>query len=65
MNEIINLIRLTHNATLCDAIQDYWEGTPIDEATEEVISFLRYDDAFNEYSEDELQAAISEAITEY
>lgn len=65
MQTIINLIWLTHPTALKDAITAYQDGANIGEAVEEVIAALYTDDTFNEYSEAELQSAISEAIAEY
>lgn len=65
MNEIISLIWLTHPTALNDAISAVEDGTDIDEAAAELVTALYTDDTFNEYSDDELQAAIAEAINEY
>lgn len=65
MNNIINLIWLTHPTALNDAIAAYQDGAAIDNTASDVIAALYTDDTFNEYSNAELQAAISEAITEY
>lgn len=62
MRGIINLIRLTHPTALNDAINEYQEGMPIDEAVAKVIAALYTDDTFNEYSEEQLQTAITEII---
>lgn len=65
MNTIITLILLTHPIAMSNAIDLYKEGASIDDAASEVITAIHTDDTFNEYSPAELQAAISEAITEY
>lgn len=67
MNEIINLIWLTHPTALNDAITVAHEESPEDAERECGFLFgqLLSDDTFNGYSESELEAAISEAISEY
>ena len=65
MNEIINLIRLTHPAALNEAIEAVENGTDIDEAAADLMAALYTDDTFNEYSEEQLTAAIAEMINEY
>ena len=67
MREIISLIWLTHPTALNDAITAAQEGTP-EEAEDEfsyLFAALLVDDTFSAYSQEELQAAIEEAITEY
>ena len=65
MNEIINLIQLTHTTALNEAIEAVENGTDIDEAAAELALKLYTDDTFNEYSEEQLTAAIAEMINEY
>lgn len=65
MNEIISLVWLTHPFAISNAIDAYQDGTPIDDAAAEVIAALYVDDTFNEYSDAQLQAAISEILSEY
>ena len=65
MSQIINLSWLTHPAALNTAINDYQAGADLDEAADDVAAALYTDDTFNEYTAAELQAAITEAITEY
>lgn len=65
MNEIINLIRLTHPTALNEAIEAVENGTDIDEAAADIMAALYTDDTFNEYSEEQLTAAIAEMINEY
>lgn len=67
MNEIINLIRLTHPQALNAAIFAAENGTieEAEEAAAELLAALYIDDTFNQCTESELLAAISEATTEY
>lgn len=67
MNEIISLIWLTHPTALNDAITAAREESPEDAEAElsTLLTALLVDDTFNEYTENELQAAIAEAISEY
>ncbi len=65
MNEITALIWLLHPIALNAAIAEYQNGAELDEAAAEVIAAVYTDDAFNEYNESELQAAICEEITNY
>lgn len=65
MNEIINLIRLTHPAALNEAIEAVENGTDIDEAAADLMAALYTDDTFNDYTDTELQTAVAEVITEY
>lgn len=65
MNEIINLIRLTHPTALNEAIEAVENGTDIDEAAADLMAALYTDDTFNDYSEEQLTAAIAEMINEY
>lgn len=64
MNELKNLIWFTHPIAMCDAISAVENGQDIDEAALEVVMALYTDDAFNEYSEDELQSAVAEEISD-
>lgn len=67
MNEITNLIRLTHPTALNDAIAAAQDGAP-DEAEEEysyLFGQILSDDTFNGYTEEQLTAAINELINEY
>lgn len=64
MNEITALIRLTHPAALNDAITAYQDGTPINDAADEVLAALYTDDTFNHYTDEQLLAAITLAIQE-
>ena len=64
MNEITALIWLTHPAALNDAITAYQDGTPIDDAADEVLAALYTDDTFNHYTDEQLLAAIALAIQE-
>lgn len=64
MSDLINLIWLTHGAALNDAIKAANCGTP-DEAEYEyayLFGRLLSDDRFQDYTQEELQAAIGEAI---
>ena len=67
MNDLTNLIWLTHPTALNDAITAAQDGTPEDAENEFsfLFSLLLGDDTFNEYTAEELQAAIEEAVTEY
>ena len=65
MNEIINLIRLTHPAALNEAIEAVENGTDLDETAADLMAVLYTDDTFNDYSEEQLTAAIAEMINEY
>ena len=61
MNEIKILIQLTHPAAvvaLLDAAENYPED--LESATGELLAALSLDDTFNEYTTDELTAAINE-----
>ena len=64
MNEITTLIWLTHPAALNDAITAYQDGTPINDAADEVLAALYTDDTFNHYTDEQLLAAITLAIQE-
>lgn len=63
--EIKRLIWLTHPTALNDAINDYQDGTDLDDVAADVAAALYTDDTFNEYTAADLEAAIAEAITEY
>ena len=65
MNEIATLIRLTHPTALNEAIEAVENGTDIDEAAADLMAALYTDDTFNDYSEEQLTAAIAEMINEY
>ena len=65
MNEIINLIRLTHPTALNEAIEAVENGTDVYEAAADLMAALYTDDTFNDYSEEQLTAAIAEMINEY
>lgn len=64
MNELKNLIWLTHPTAMSDAISAVENGQDIDDAALEIVTVLYTDDTFNEYSEDELQAAVAEVISD-
>lgn len=64
MNELKNLIWLTHPTAMSDAISAVKDGQDIDEAALEVVTALYTDDTFNEYSENELQTAVAEVISD-
>ena len=64
MNEITTLIWLTHPAALNDAITAYQDGTPINDAADEVLAALYTDDTFNHYTDEQLLAAITLVIQE-
>ena len=67
MNEIISLIWLTHPTALNDAITAAREESPEDADAElsTLLAALMVDDTFNDYTEEQLAAAIAEAINEY
>lgn len=67
MQNVINLIWLTHPAALNAVIFAAENETPADveAAGGELLAALYLDDTFNEYGESELIAAIAEAINEY
>lgn len=58
---------LTHPAALNDAIIAAHEGSPEEAAAElsTLLTALMVDNTFNEYTEEQLTAAIAEAINEY
>lgn len=64
MSDITNLIWITHPTALNDAIMAAQYGTPEEAESEYAYLFgaLLSDDTFSEYSQEELQAAIEEAI---
>lgn len=57
MNEITNLIRLTHPSATQDVLD---AERALYDAQDYLLSTLRNDDAFNEYSEEALWDAIQE-----
>ena len=65
MNDITALIWLTHPTATADAISAYNDGASLDEAAADLMAALYIDDTFNGYTDAELQAAATEAITEY
>lgn len=67
MNEIISLIWLTHPTALNDVITAAREENPDDADAElsTLLAALMVDDTFNDYTEEQLAAAIAEAINEY
>lgn len=65
MHEIKILIQLAHPgavAALLDAAENYPED--LESAAGELLAALSLDDTFNEYTTDELTAAINELIAE-
>lgn len=67
MKEIISLMWLTHPTALNDAITAAREENPDDADAElsTLLAALMVDDTFNDYTEEQLAAAIAEAINEY
>lgn len=65
MELLKTLIQLTHPVLICEAIDAYIGGAEIDDAALQAVTMLYTDDTFSEYSDAELQMAVSELITEY
>lgn len=65
MKDLTALIWLTHPTATADAISEYNDGASLDEAAADLMAALYTDDTFNEYSEEQLTAAIAEMINEY
>lgn len=65
MTQLKNLLQLTRPTLMADAASYLCDGWSVEDATESALTALYTDDTFNEYSETELQAAISEIITDF
>ena len=64
MIDLATLIWMTHPTATADAINAYDDGEELDEAVAELVTSLYIDDTFNEYSDEQLQAAATELIAE-